>query len=290
MRVNAQPETGGVLISGVEPKRGEFGVNFSSPGSSLTSESLCEGARRYDDLTLRSLRDDSEDEYGRRAVAAPEDPGRIVVIEPRAFLRDCIQRGMRSRFTQEFVTFSSVEEYESCLFDASTHLIILSCSGSNELEQGGGRANLERLSALAAHVPVVVLASRQDPEFMRVAMTEGAKGYIPMSMGFDIAVEAVRFVLAGGTYVPADLLIAAATAAPSRPATTDRPAMTSRELLVTRAIQQGKPNKVIAYELNMCENTVKVHVRHIMKKLGAKNRTDVAMKSRELTSELAKAR
>jgi DNA-binding NarL/FixJ family response regulator len=44
-----------------------------------------------------------------------------------------------------------------------------------------------------------------------------------------------------------------------------------------RAIQQGKPNKVIAYELNMCLSTVKVHVRNTMRKLGAKNRTDVAM-------------
>jgi DNA-binding NarL/FixJ family response regulator len=289
MRVNAQPETGGVLISGVETKRGEFDLTFKSPGSSLTDQTLCEVAQRYDDLTLRSLRDDSEEEYGQRAVGAPECPGRIAVIESRAFLRDCIQRGMRSRFTQEFISFSSVDEFEHSLFDAPTHLIILSCSGPNELEQGGGRANLERLSALAPQAPVVVLASRQDPELMRVAMTEGAKGYIPMSMGFDIAVEAVRFVLAGGTYVPAEFLIAAATGAPSRPAT-DRPAMTSRELLVTRAIQQGKPNKVIAYELNMCENTVKVHVRHIMKKLGAKNRTDVAMKSRELTNEFAKVR
>jgi DNA-binding NarL/FixJ family response regulator len=289
MRVNAQPETGGVLISGVERKKGEFDVSFKSPGSSLTNETLCEVAQRYDDLILRSRHDENESDYGHQTVGAPEGPGRIAVIESRAFLRDCIQRGMRSRFAQEFVTFASVDEFEHSLFDAPTHLIILSCSGSNGLEQGGGRASLERLAALAPHVPVVVLASRQDSELMRIAMTEGARGYIPMSMGFDIAVEAVRFVLAGGTYVPAELLIAAATGAPSRPAT-DRPAMTNRELLVTRAIQQGKPNKVIAYELNMCENTVKVHVRHIMKKLGAKNRTDVAMKSRELTNELAKVR
>jgi DNA-binding NarL/FixJ family response regulator len=55
--------------------------------------------------------------------------------------------------------------------------------------------------------------------------------------------------------------------------------ITARELAVVRAIQHGKPNKVIAYELNMCESTVKVHVRNIMKKLNAKNRTDLAVKS-----------
>ena len=64
------------------------------------------------------------------------------------------------------------------------------------------------------------------------------------------------------------------------PASTTLPQLhilTSREITVVRAIQQGKSNKIIAYELNMCLSTVKVHVRNIMRKLNAKNRTDVAM-------------
>jgi DNA-binding NarL/FixJ family response regulator len=52
--------------------------------------------------------------------------------------------------------------------------------------------------------------------------------------------------------------------------------LTCRQLQVVEAIRQGKPNKTIAYELNMCESTVKVHVRAIMKKLKARNRTEVA--------------
>jgi DNA-binding NarL/FixJ family response regulator len=63
--------------------------------------------------------------------------------------------------------------------------------------------------------------------------------------------------------------------------------VTARELAVVRAIQKGKSNKVIAYELNMCESTVKVHVRRIMKKLTAKNRTDVAIKSQSVLSPFA---
>ena len=52
---------------------------------------------------------------------------------------------------------------------------------------------------------------------------------------------------------------------------------TNRQTAVVGALCQGKSNKVIAYELNMCESTVKVHVRNIMKKLKAKNRTEVAV-------------
>ena len=50
-------------------------------------------------------------------------------------------------------------------------------------------------------------------------------------------------------------------------------------MAVIRALQQGKSNKVIAYELNICESTLKVHVRNLMQKMKAKNRTDLAMKA-----------
>jgi DNA-binding NarL/FixJ family response regulator len=98
-------------------------------------------------------------------------------------------------------------------------------------------------------------------------------------LGFDIAVEAVRFVLAGGTYVPMDCVLATGPDLPASPASRPSSGVTAREAAVIRALQQGKPNKVIAYELNMCESTVKVHVRNLMKKMKAKNRTDVAMKA-----------
>ena len=41
--------------------------------------------------------------------------------------------------------------------------------------------------------------------------------------------------------------------------------------------RQGKQTKIIAYELGMCESTVKVHIRQIMKKLNARNRTQVVL-------------
>ena len=48
---------------------------------------------------------------------------------------------------------------------------------------------------------------------------------------------------------------------------------------VVEALQRGKPNKIMAYELKMRESTVKVHVRNIMKKLHTTNRTEVAYKT-----------
>ena len=57
---------------------------------------------------------------------------------------------------------------------------------------------------------------------------------------------------------------------------------TPRELDVLRCLSVGKPNKLIAYELGMCETTVKVHLRHIFRKLGTTNRTHAALLAREM--------
>jgi DNA-binding NarL/FixJ family response regulator len=54
--------------------------------------------------------------------------------------------------------------------------------------------------------------------------------------------------------------------------------LSERQAAVADAVALGKPNKIIAYELDLCESTVKVHIRTIMKKLQARNRTEIAFK------------
>ena len=181
--------------------------------------------------------------------------------------------------TSAKLSLTSFSELDEQRANESARLIIFSLEETNTQESAEA---LSIISTLAPSLPTIVLSSKYNFEVMRAVIGYGAKGYIPMTMGFEIAVEAVRFVLAGGTYVPAESILSAIPSGvtPSRPPASG--AITDRELAVVRAIHQGKPNKIIAYELNMCESTVKVHVRHIMKKLRAKNRTDVAIKSTAL--------
>jgi DNA-binding NarL/FixJ family response regulator len=54
-------------------------------------------------------------------------------------------------------------------------------------------------------------------------------------------------------------------------------------------LRQGKQNKMIAYELGMCESTVKVHIRHIMRKLNARNRTQVVLLTQDTSNRPAAA-
>ena len=73
----------------------------------------------------------------------------------------------------------------------------------------------------------------------KAAFCHGAKGYIPVTLGFDIAIEAVRFVLAGGTYVPIDYLLVRTWRENLPSEAPASGALTARELAVVRAIQQG---------------------------------------------------
>jgi len=220
-------------------------------------------------------------EIGRFEAGSAEADGFIAVIESRTFIRECLRRSVQSAFPLPVLTYSTAIELEQQRLLISPQLVIFSwVEGNKEASTNA----LKVLSELAPRTPVIVLAYNNDAELVRTAICHGAKGYIPVTMGFEITIEAVRFVLAGGTYAPMDFLLGRGWPgdAPSQPPTSGL--VTARELAVVRAIQKGKSNKVIAYELNMCESTVKVHVRNIMKKLNAKNRTDVAIKSQSVSS------
>jgi DNA-binding NarL/FixJ family response regulator len=201
----------------------------------------------------------------------------VAVIESRPFVREVIRRSMQSAFSWPVITYSMASELERQPIDASAEVVILSLIDASEEACASA---LKVLSELVPGVPIVVLATANDMDLALTALRHGAKGYIPCTMGFETAVQAVRFVLAGGTYAPVDCLLA--TSRPARPESLISPScgvITSRERAVIHAIQQGKPNKIIAYELNMCESTVKGHVRNIMGKLKAKNRTEVAVRA-----------
>jgi DNA-binding NarL/FixJ family response regulator len=115
----------------------------------------------------------------------------------------------------------------------------------------------------------------------------GVRGYIPTSVEWEVAVAALRLISAGGIFVPADAFRSTAAKLDDQPEgqrqrRSDGRDLTPRELSVIDLLREGKPNKVIAARLDMQENTVKVHVRNILKKLNAANRTHAAIVANRL--------
>jgi DNA-binding NarL/FixJ family response regulator len=79
--------------------------------------------------------------------------------------------------------------------------------------------------------------------------------------------------LAGGSFVSADQLRAARK---RHEAPAHSFGLSVRQTQIAEGIRVGKPNKILAYELGMQESTVKVHIRNIMRKMRARNRTEIA--------------
>ena len=136
-------------------------------------------------------------------------------------------------------------------------------------------------------VQIVVLSdvSAIEPAIVREVLNRGASGFVMTdSTSLQMVVSAISLVGSGGTFVPRDFLFMDREAAPSAVA---RPLaevgrLTQREIAVLALMKHGKPNKIIAHELGMSASTVKVHVRHIMRKMGAANRTQAALNADRL--------
>ena len=204
---------------------------------------------------------------------------RIVIVESSAFLRDCILRSARGFTPCELATFSSLSElrdYRPGHKPTAVLVSILSLS-AHEVDR-----EFALLSEIDPQLRTLVLAQTDDLNKVLAALSQGANGFISMNAGFEIVIQALRFISAGGTYVPAECLFAAKHESQTTSEFTPPASVTPQEAAVIQAVREGKPNKVIAYELNLCVNTVKVHLRNIMKKLHAKNRTEVAVKGESL--------
>jgi len=139
--------------------------------------------------------------------------------------------------------------------------------------------DLQFLESTATDIPVVIVSDIDDVNYVVRALKGGARGYIPTSLSFNVAVEAVRLVEAGGTFVPVSSL--ALDHRQGLPTAKTGDLLTERQMMVVEALCQGMANKQIAYELGMSEHTVKVHLRHIMRKLRARNRTEVAVLTKD---------
>ena len=131
-------------------------------------------------------------------------------------------------------------------------------------------------------VPVVIISSNDHPRVIRRAQQFGAAGFIPKSAPADAMGDAIQAVLDGGSWFPpmaaerseADAELAARLAQ-----------LTPQQFRVLLCLADGLLNKQIAAELGLAENTVKVHVTAILKKLECYSRTQAAVLVKSLEAE-----
>lgn len=206
--------------------------------------------------------------------------------------------------------------------------------GSEDLTEPNLAGALRVLRSLDLGTPIVVMSESAQTSDIECALALGAAGYIPASLDARVALAALSFILAGGTYFPTSAVkqregpaiepplprirlsptgngrsdakrehsgktIGETAEIPSSNHDSDdemQPAepqaaadLTARQVQVLGCLRMGHSNKQIARDLEMSEATVKVHVRQVMKRLGAANRTHAAVLAMGTVTNLAAA-
>ncbi len=231
-----------------------------------------------------------------RAETSEACGGSILYVDEQHFTRECISHEL-ARQLPEFTIIerSTARDFTSrdpafpkiALVILYVHADRINLRADREdLDDSGIAAQLSILEDIAPDTPRVLMSEVEVPEDILEAFRRRVRGYLPTTLPIKQVAEAIRFIAVGGTFVPQSILSLHTRASlvqeePRGSRVSDElEDFSPRQNEVLRLLWNGSSNKVIAYELRMSESTVKVHIRHIMKKLNVNNRTQVVLRTR----------
>ena len=227
--------------------------------------------------------------------SAGEQATTVLLVDAHVWTREAIARGLEMALQDlRVLRFANVSELPRDGPHIGAAVVLLNVDGIRLSDRRVSSAIAAIHSSLPG-LPVVVLSEHEDTEAILEAIERGLKGYVPMSLELQVVAQVLQFVAAGGTYLPAELLLTSiqapgthdltahdVTGASTPAVTVSR--LTLREVGVLELVGQGKSNEQIARALNTHEATVEGHVDHVMRKLGAVNRTQVTLLATDLMS------
>jgi DNA-binding NarL/FixJ family response regulator len=219
-------------------------------------------------------------EASRHAVNVTEcngNPVHIAWVDGWPLTRECLGQAL-SNLQERFIV-TPFDSVSNCIkYSDQTLDMIVYYSHDPDM------VNVDDIISLRAAYPsvrIVVIcdAIRLSPEIIKSVITEGASGLILASQTtLTMIVSSLGLVVSGGSCIARDFLVG--DWQPEQQMSrqpTERSQLTKREVEVLALIKQGKPDKLIADALNLSVSTAKVHVRNILRKVGATNRTQAAM-------------
>lgn len=142
-----------------------------------------------------------------------------------------------------------------------------------------GAEGVMRLGKLARNVPLIVISAEVEPGMVTAVMAAGAAGYVSKSLPRPQMVDAFDRIWSGESVTPGEGEAggAAEDGAEARSLAKSFASLTPQQMNILRLICQGRPNKLISYELSIAEATVKTHIAAIMAKINVRNRTQAAL-------------
>lgn len=201
----------------------------------------------------------------------PEPRGmRILIADDHGLVRDTIAMFLQTEGVQEIVTVDTLDAAVQAADQRGSFDVVLldyNMPGMN------GLVGLARMKAANDGLPVAILSGTATPAVAKEAIAAGAAGFVPKSLGAKSMLSAIRFMAAGEVFAPYEFMQQAEETTVGN--------LTERETSVLRGLAEGKSNKEIARDLDLQEVTIKLHVKTLSRKLGAKNRTQAAMIARD---------
>ena len=247
-------------------------------------------------LAYNALVDRGREERGLGVTKLRQDM-RFAIIDDHPFVLDALSLIIASMEQRPSVDgFESLLRFEEAVRGgASFDLVLLDLGipGYVHLE------SLHRFRDVAPVMPVVVISASDDRATILEALDLGAMGFIPKTSRRDVLMRALELVLAGGIYIPPQVLEKTAGSPPSEhrqpepvlrepqpvahshPTSASVSSLTGRQRDVLDLLVKGMPNKLICRELGLSQNTVKSHVGAIFRALNATNRTQAVLAAQQ---------
>lgn len=221
---------------------------------------------------------------------------RILLADDHALIRS----GLRTELVDFVPDVAFVEAWDAESMEAQM-------SGAGEIDLAlvdltmpgmRGVQSIEELRERHPSVPVIVVSGMDAADMARRVLDAGAAGFIPKSAISAVVVHAIRLVLAGGRYVPPELLEphgskrggsppqthgARDARAEGTPPSEGLTMMSPRQREVFELLARGLSNKHIARALNITEGTVKTHVATIFDVLNVRNRVAAVAEARRIS-------
>jgi DNA-binding NarL/FixJ family response regulator len=220
-----------------------------------------------------------------RRQAEQQGSVKILVVDDHFLIREAL-RGFLERLKSNATILEAVSGHQAMQLiaeHADIRLVLLELN----LPDRDGFLVLSELRERHPAISVVVLSARQDRDSMARALDLGALGFIPKSERREVMLSALDLVLAGGVYIPPEILLPeqrpltssklACIASGTRPVRPRDLGLTDRQTDVLGLMMSGKSNKAICRELDLALPTVKNHVTAILKAIKVTNRTEAVI-------------
>jgi len=210
---------------------------------------------------------------------------RVLIVDDQPLMRD----GLRTliELESDLNIAGEAKDGESALtayrdFSPDIVLMDIRMPGINGVEA------TRRIKTEWPDANILILTTFDDDEYVFEGLRAGASGYLLKDVSGKELADAIRTVTAGGTLIAPSVarkvVAEFARLTPASPATVESlpEPLSEREIEILKALAQGHTNKEIAERLHLAEGTVKNYVTSILQKIGARDRTQAALKAREL--------